>query len=204
MSGQLTMSGGFDLVHGLVLRADNDLTLFGHLTRPTVLAIEATQSWDSNVIYALLHEPCYCQGAASNWSAERLLSKNPDFELEQSDKSTADKSKPLLFTGEMIYPFMFDVYPELKKLKIVGDALAQEKNWPMLYDEGQLKKNEVPMYAAVYMDDMYVDYDLSMETAGKIKGCKTYITNAMYHNALRAKTDDVLKALFALRDDVID
>jgi hypothetical protein len=134
------------------------------------------------------------------------LSKHPAFEPGSSNSTSADESheKPFYFTGEMVYPFMFDIYPELKKLKGVGEALAQEKDWPMLYDEEQLKKNEVPVYAAVYVDDMYVDYDLSMEAAGKIKGCKTYITNAMYHNALRAKSDDVLKALFALRDDIID
>ncbi|KAF2685839.1 proline iminopeptidase [Lentithecium fluviatile CBS 122367] len=213
----LGFHGGFDTIHALILRADNDLTLFGHLTRPTVLAIEAAQSWDTNIIYALLHEPCYNQGAASNWSAERLLSKYPDFDLSKHPAFAASKSSsshekedsdgkepPVLFTGEMVYPFMFDVYPELKKLKAVSEALAQEKDWPMLYDEEQLAKNEVPVYAAVYVDDMYVDYDLSMETAGKIKGCKTYITNAMYHNAVRAKSDDVLKEVFAMRDDVID
>jgi hypothetical protein len=99
---------------------------------------------------------------------------------------------------------MFDEYPELKKMKAVGEALAREKDWPMLYDEEQLGKNQVPVYAAVYVNDMYVDYDLSMETAGKIKGCKTFVTNAMYHNAIRAKTDEVLKGVFAMRDDVID
>lgn len=134
------------------------------------------------------------------------MSMHPDFDPDKSSSSgtVGGHSKPLLFTGEMIYPFMFDAYPELKKLKAVGEALAREKHWPMLYDEEQLKKNKVPVYAAVYVDDMYVDFDLSMEAAGKIKGCKTYITNAMYHNALRAKSDDVLKELFALRDDVID
>lgn len=35
-------------MHELVLRADNDLSLFGHLTRPTVLHIEHAQSWDTN------------------------------------------------------------------------------------------------------------------------------------------------------------
>lgn len=98
---------------------------------------------------------------------------------------------------------MFDTYPELKKMKIVGELLAQEE-WSKLYDVGQLKKNEVPVYAASYVDDMYVDFDLSMETARTIKGCKTYVTNVMYHNAVSAKADDVLKAIFELRDDVID
>jgi hypothetical protein len=54
------------------------------------------------------------------------------------------------------------------------------------------------------MDDMYVDLDLSMETANTIKGCKTFITNTMYHNGIGAKTDEVLRQIFALRDDVID
>ncbi|KAF1956482.1 alpha/beta-hydrolase [Byssothecium circinans] len=196
------MHGGFDDVHELVLRADTDLTLFGHLARPTVLAIERAQPWDTNVIYALLHEACYCQNAASNWSAERLLSSNADFTLE--DNTAPGPSNPILFTGEMIYPFMFTAYPELAKLKAVGDALAHEPDWPRLYDEDQLARNEVPVYAAVYTEDMYVDFELSMERARGIKGCRTFVTNVMYHNAIRAKSDEVLKGLFALRDDVLD
>lgn len=86
--------GGLGDVHELVLRADTDLSQFGHLTRPTVLAVEATQSWDSNVIYALLHEPIYSQGEASNWSAERLLQKYPEFSLRN-----IDDGKPVYFTG---------------------------------------------------------------------------------------------------------
>jgi pimeloyl-ACP methyl ester carboxylesterase len=191
--------GGVDDVHEFVLRADTDLSQFGHLTRPTVLALENAQSWDTNVIYALLHEPLYCQGEASNWSAERLLEKYPEFSL-----SNVDGDKPVYFTGEMIYPFMFECYPELKKLKTVGNLLAEEKDWPKLYDVEQLKKNEVPTYAAVYHDDMYVDFDLSIETAKTIKGCKPFVTNSMYHNAISAKMSEVLKEIFARRDDVID
>jgi hypothetical protein len=51
---------------------------------------------------------------------------------------------------------------------------------------------------------MYVDFDLAQDTANLVKNCKQYITNSMYHNAIRARTDDVLKELFALRDDPID
>lgn len=190
------ITGGLDQVHDLVLMADTDLTQFGHITRPTIMALEAQESFDSNVIYALLHEPIYCSGQASNWSAERLRDAHPQFNV--------DAEGPLFFTGEMIYPFMFDSFAELKKLKVVGEALAKTDDWPELYNWEQLAKNEVPMYAAVYYDDMYVDFDLSMETASKIKGCKTFVTNAMYHNAIRAKTDEVIKGVWALRDDVID
>lgn len=51
---------------------------------------------------------------------------------------------------------------------------------------------------------MYVDYDFSRDTASKIKGCKLFTTNVMYHDAVREKADEVMKQLFALRDDVID
>jgi hypothetical protein len=98
---------------------------------------------------------------------------------------------------------MFDAYTELRKLKTVANALAVT-NWPRLYDEDQLARNEVPVYAAVYLDDMYVDFDLSMDTSRKIRGCKTYVTNAMYHDAVRSKMDEVVKAVWELRDDVID
>ncbi|KAF1839726.1 proline iminopeptidase [Decorospora gaudefroyi] len=196
---QFGKHGGIDSVHELVLRADTDLTQFGHLTRPTVLALEAAQSYDSNVIYAILHEPIYCQNRASDWSAERVLQKFPEFSL-----SRLDSRDPVYFTGEMIYPFMFNCYPELCKLKAVAELLAKETDWPKLYDMEQLKKNEVPTYAAVYVDDMYVDFDLSMETARTIKGCKPFVTNMMYHDGISSKRDEVLKQIFALRDDVMD
>lgn len=99
---------------------------------------------------------------------------------------------------------MFEDYPELRKMAPQAELIAQMSDWPVLYDTEKLAKNEVPVYAAVYMDDMYVDYNLSMETASKIKGCKVFISNTMYHNAVRTKVDDVLRNLFALRDDVID
>lgn len=28
--------------------------------------------WDTNPLYALLHEAAYCQSGASNWSAQRI------------------------------------------------------------------------------------------------------------------------------------
>jgi hypothetical protein len=104
----------------------------------------------------------------------------------------------------MVFDWMLDDYSELIKLKTVGNDLAAFADWPILYDEEQLAKNEVPVYAAVYVDDMYVDYGYSMDTAGKIRGCKTFVTNAMYHDAVRSKMEDVMKNLFALRDDTID
>lgn len=104
----------------------------------------------------------------------------------------------------MIYPFLFDLFPELEKLKNVADILAKYGGWPELYDEWQLARNEVPLYAATFVDDMYVDFGLAQETVKLVKNCKQHITNGMYHDAIRSQTDEVMKKLFALRDDSID
>lgn len=99
---------------------------------------------------------------------------------------------------------MFESYNELQQLKEVAEILTTYDDWPALYDEEQLAKNEVPVYAATYVDDMYVHFDLASETAAKIKGTKQFITNMMYHDALRSKSDELMRQLFALRDDSID
>lgn len=49
-----------------------------------------------------------------------------------------------------------------------------------------------------------VNFNLARETATKIKGCKNFITNVLYHDGLSQKSDEVVKQLFALRDDVLD
>ena len=99
---------------------------------------------------------------------------------------------------------MFTDFGELRPLAETAELLAQDSDWPALYDEAQLAKNEVPVYAVTYIEDLYVDFDFAQETARKIKGCKQLITNSLYHNAVNVKSEEVMKGLFALRDDVID
>lgn len=53
--------GGFWLSE-IVLRASNDLSLFGKLSQRLLQNIEQEQLLDGNPLYAVLHEPIYCQG----------------------------------------------------------------------------------------------------------------------------------------------
>lgn len=99
---------------------------------------------------------------------------------------------------------MFHSYNELKDVKEVAEILATTTDWPALYDEAQLAKNEVPVYAATYIDDMYVHFDLASNTAAKIKGTKQFITNTMYHDGLGSRSGEVMRQLFNLRDDSMD
>lgn len=99
---------------------------------------------------------------------------------------------------------MFPDYSELHPLLETADILASTPDWPELYDEAQLARNKVPVYAATYIEDMYVHYDFARDTAAKIRNCKSFVTNVLYHDALGNKTDELMKQLFALRDDTID
>lgn len=147
-------SGGYDQVHEFVLYAAQDLERDGELSCKSLNKLEQLQDWDTNVIYAILHEAIYCQdGQASNWSAERLRSEMPEFEWRLEHLKD---DQPVYFTGEMIYPFMLDDYAELRPLKNVAERLATYEGWGKLYDEDVLKGNEVPVAGVSYFDDMYV------------------------------------------------
>lgn len=198
--------GGFNTVHDLILRIRNDLSQYQFLTRPTLAALDAEFSFENAIIYAILHESIYCQRSTSNWSAERIGKSFAEFPWLHSapENPSVLRERPLLFSGEMIYPFMFEVFPELAAVAPVADILAKFDGWPELYDEWQLAKNEVPLYALSYVDDMYVDFGFACETVKKVRGCKHAVTNGMHHNAIRSKSAEAFRLLFALTDEESD
>ena len=98
----------------------------------------------------------------------------------------------------MIYPWMFDTYPQLKPLKSAADLLAKDATWPELYDIEKLKQNRVPVAAAVYFDDMYVHREFSEETARTVPNIKLWITNQYEHNGLRADGEVVVDRLLKM------
>ncbi|KAF4594794.1 Proline iminopeptidase [Ophiocordyceps camponoti-floridani] len=195
--------GGFDGVHSILLHLVTSLDQFGFFTRAALQPLETFTSFDTNVIYAILHEAIYCDGPgkASDWAAYRVGKALKPFDWLNPGRDDVDS---WYLAGEMIFPFHFETYPELISLRPVAEELAAATDWPRLYDEQQLRKNTVPVYAMSYIDDMYVDNDLARETAKLVKGTKVAETNLMYHSALRAKSEEVLQALFGLRDDVLD
>lgn len=83
-------------------------------------------------------------------------------------------------------------------------ALTVEEGHALISHASRLARNEVPLYSATFVDDMYVDFGLAQETARLVKNCKQYITNSMYHDAIRRKTNEILEALFSLKEDSID
>ena len=160
------------------------------LSLPFLRTLENSQPFETNPIFAILHEMCYTQASASHWSAERVRA-------EFSDMSWAP-GQPPSFTGEMIYPWMFEEYARLQPLREVAELLASEGHWPTLYDPAQLARNTVPSVAAIYAEDMYVPRALSEQTAASIAGMKVWLTNEYEHNGLRA-SPAVFERLLAMQ-----
>ncbi|MEV4659738.1 hypothetical protein [Micromonospora sp. NPDC049301] len=78
------------------------------------------------------------------------------------------------------------------------EVLARRTDWPDLYDPEQLARNEVPVAAAIYHDDLYVDTDDSLATARAVRGLRPWITNEYEHDGLRVSEGRVLDRLIRL------
>ena len=145
-------------------------------------------------LYAVLHEPCYAQRKATRWAAQRVRSEFPEFDAA----AALDSDAPVMFTGEMVYPWMAELDPALRPLREAAEILANRDGWPPLYDPARLAASEVPTAAAVYYNDMYVPAELSMRTAAAIRGLKPWVTSEHEHDGLRVSGGRVLGRLIAM------
>ncbi len=187
---QLGMSTGSHNLHYLL----EDPFAGAELNDDFLRRVEAQLSYASAPLYALLHEPCYAQGAATRWSAQRIRAEFAGFDPARA----IEGDEPLLFTGEMVYPWALSLDPALIPLAECGELLAARQTWPALYDPAQLARNEVPAAAAVYFDDMYVPQQLSLQTAGAVRGLRRWVTNEYEHDGLRVSSGAVLDRLIGM------
>lgn len=145
----------------------------------------------ANPLYALMHESIYAQGEATEWAAWRVLDEYPDFRPDAED--------PLLL-GEMVMPWYFEQDPALVPLADLADLLARRTDWGQLYDRGRLAVNDVPVAAAVYRDDIFVDRDLSLETAASVRGLQVWETADFHHDGISDDGEGLFARLLTLAD----
>ena len=172
LGGRLGMSDGADTLHGL-LELPVDSPAFLH-------DAEAALPYARNPIYAVLHEPCWADGCAPRWSAQRTFPGDEE-----------------LLLGEHVFPWLFEDVAALAPLREAADLLA-DREWPRLYDPEVLARNEVPAAAAIYTEDPYVERRFSEETAAAIRGLRPWVTSEYDHNGIRADGDRVLGRLIDL------
>ncbi|WP_432948728.1 alpha/beta fold hydrolase [Kribbella sp. CA-253562] len=143
-------------------------------------------------LFVVLHESIYGQDdRATDWAAARAM-----------PAEFAVSAEPFLFTGEMIFPWMVRDLEGLRPFAEAADLLAAATDWTPLYDADRLAANRVPVAAVIYHDDMYVDANLSLETASRVGNVATWVTNEYEHDGGRASGGAVLDRLIKLANDL--
>jgi len=145
--------------------------------------VETAVRFARNPIYATLHESSYADGVPTRWSAARLL----------PDEIAAEG----YFTAEHVFPWMWEDYGALRPQAAAAELIA-EHAWPRVYDADQLRRNDVPVAATIYVNDLYVERTFAEETAAAIRGLRPWITNELEHNGVRADGERVLGRLIDL------
>ncbi|RSX49577.1 proline iminopeptidase [Bifidobacterium castoris] len=132
----------------------------------------------SNALYWPLQEFIYANGELErpiDWAAQRVRDTMPGFSTE---------ARPLLLTGEAVFPWMFEQERALRPFRAAVETLMRRTRFGTVYDEGQLMRNTVPLQAAVYFDDMYVDSSLSLDTLSRIGNAHWWVTNEFEHDGV--------------------
>jgi pimeloyl-ACP methyl ester carboxylesterase len=175
LGAMLGFSDGAEQMHYL-LELPFDSPAFRH-------DVERVGDFARNPLYAVLHEACWADGGATRWSADRVAPE-------------VFATEPLL-TGEHVGRWAFEDYSALAPLREAAELLAQ-REWPHLYNPEVLAENQVPVAAMIYAQDLFVERAFSEETAGRIAGARTWLTNEYEHNGLRADGARILGRLLDL------
>lgn len=166
----LGFGDGFEKLHWLL----DDAWHGDQLSDPFCYDVMRQTGFVDGPIYAL-QEFTYGQGGASNWAAQREYDRRPEF---------AESADPLLLTGEMMFPWMFQDIRALRPFVEAADLLAARTDWPAVYDPAALARNTVPVLAAVYYDDIYVDAPLQLQTIAQLGAARAWVTNEYEHDGL--------------------
>ena len=196
--GCLGFSGGFEKLYGMIESAfEQD----GALAFSFLKEFDASIGFDANPIYAILHESIYCSGGGcSNWAAARVRSRPEYCDLFDA-AARAAAGKPVYFTGEMVFPFVFEDIAELRRIRDAAELIANDTEWTELYPSWEeLIHNTVPIAAACYFEDMFVDFKLAEQTIEKVCGVRQFVSNEYLHCGLRENGARIFGKLHGLID----
>lgn len=157
-------------------------------------------------LYGVLQEAIYAgvtpelaaAGKPTAWAAERLARETPGF---VPDADPLDTSEPYYLTGEHMMHAFFEEDPNLSPLLPATEILAARTDWTPVYLPDVLGQTSTPVAAAVYYDDMFVPRELSLDTAARIRGARTWVTNEYQHDGIRASGGRVFEHLHEMLTD---
>ncbi|HWS37314.1 MAG TPA: proline iminopeptidase, partial [Actinoplanes sp.] len=82
------------------------------------------------------------------------------------------------------FPWMFQEVKALRPFAAAMAELAQVQTWTPLYDTRRLADNDVPLAAAVYFDDVFVDEGLQLSTLARLGNSRAWVTNEFEHDGI--------------------
>lgn len=170
----LGMKPGHERLHWLIEKA---FARPGRLSAAFLQEVLALSSSAGNPLFWTLQESIYADSASgpTAWAAQAERDRRPAFDEDR---------RPLLFTGEMAFPWMFDEVRLLRGFGPAVRALAARPEASPLYDLDRLAANDVPLAAAVYFDDMYVDAGLQLDTLARVGNAQSWVTNEFEHDGI--------------------
>ncbi|MDF2554185.1 MAG: proline iminopeptidase [Microbacterium sp.] len=170
----LGMKPGHERLHWLIEKA---FTRPGRLSSAFLQDAMTLTSSAGNPLFWTLQESIYGDrdNGPTAWAAQAARDARPEFGPER---------RPLLFTGEMAFPWMFDEVRLLRGFRDAVHALAQRTEWPPLYDADRVAGSDVPLAAVVYFDDMFVDAGLQLDTLSRIGNAQYWVTNEYEHDGI--------------------
>ena len=177
----LGRTGGFDTLNYLLEDPFHTVGGEKRLRTPFLLHVADEVRFADAPLYAVVHESIYGTDTATAWAASRIGEQTPGF------TETVEDADPVYLYGEHIRPWLFDENPALRPWKDAASELATKDDWTPLYDADALAStadNGIRTAAAVYLDDIFVPFELSMETASHIGGLRPHVTNRWEHNGL--------------------
>jgi proline iminopeptidase len=187
----LGMGPGIDQVHWLIDEAfaGSDKSQLSDTFLEQVMQIT---SYHEGPLFAAIHESIYgLPNQSTSWAAHDIREQFNAFDASHS---------PIMLTGEMMYPWMFEQIASLRPFADAAHALADYQDYAPLYDMTKLANNTVPVVAAVYHNDMYVPREFSLKTAEQVGNTQVWITNRYEHDGVRQSSE----VFCALRQLLLD
>ena len=197
LGADLGKSGGFERLHWLLdtafLDGDGSLPASGSSSSQATLSqafLEGVRAATAvTPLYWPLQEFIYADGDCEplRWAGQRVRDARPEFDTA---------ARPLMFTGEAVFPWMFEQESALRPFGPAVSLLMEEGSWGHLYDPKRLADNQVPLQAAVYADDLYVPSELQLDTLSRVGHAHAWVTNEFEHDGLHG--DRVFAHLYRL------
>ncbi len=184
------MKPSFERVHWILDDAflDGDGSAGADAELSDEFLVKVMNATSSRPLYWPLQEFIYANGELDEpirWAAQRVRDEQLEFDTGR---------RPLMMTGECVFPWMFKQEGALRVFKPAMDVLMEDTHFGTIYDAEQLARNEVPLQAAVYVDDMYVDSGMQLDTLSRVGNSHYWATNEFEHDGLHGAV--VFKHIF--------